>query len=142
MRKKKLILWIAISAGISFLIVAGFVLLCFTDNHITRHELLVRSYFWGNRNFDAAIWMSSIPTNYSTLIERADIRGQMLFSLIQTHRVIGMTREQVSELLGNPDWPDDGYSIGRLTGLRIDPDVFYLSFDASHRVRDYRVVQK
>ena len=142
MRNKKVIIWFATLAGLTMLGLVGFVLLCFADNHITRHEMLVRSYFWGHRKFDTEAWKQFSPTNDSLTIEQHDMRGQMLFSLLRTRHVIGMTREQVTGLLGSPDWTGDGYSIGNHTGLKMDPDVFYVTFDSSGRVSDFRVEQK
>lgn len=65
----------------------------------------------------------------------------MLFRLVRTHGLIGMSREKVVELLGNPDSPGNGYDIGSHTGF-IDSDVFYITFDESGRVSDFRVDQQ
>ena len=142
MRNKKVIIWITSLVGVTLVSLIGFVLLCFANNHITRREMFVRSYFWGNRKFDTEAWKRFSPTNDAATIEQQDMRGQMVFSLLRTYQVIGMTREQITALLGLPDWGGNGYLIGNHTALRIDPDVFYVTFDAMGRVGDFRVEQK
>ena len=131
--------------GLLGLSLIGFTVLflwCFADNHITRRELPVRSYFWGHQKFDSDAWLRLCPTNESVTGEQLDARGRMLFSLIRTHHLLGMSREEILKLLGNPDWIDEkGYRIGSHTGLRIDDDVFYLVFDGDGRVADFWVEQ-
>ena len=142
MRRKSPTVWIACIAGPPFLVLAILFLWCFADNHITRREVAVRSFFWGRNQFDANEWRQSSAENQSASAERQQLRGQMLFSLIRTHPLIGMPKEKVTQLLGEPDMPQNGYGIGNQTGLGIDPDVFYVSFDEFGKTIDFRVEQR
>jgi len=136
---------LTVTVGLCVWYVAVFLLLlCFADNDISRRQLLVRSFFWGRRQFDSEAWKASYPIDTSLTIQEAieeeDRRGEMLFSLLRTHELIGMERGEAVQLLGEPDWTgkQEGYMIGVHTG--IDPDVFHVSY-RDGRVADYRVKQ-
>ena len=132
---------IVIGSALAFLMIAAALLaLCFMDNHINRHELYIRSFFWGREPFDEAEWKRPHP--YESLNDgEEDKRGRMLFSFLWKHRLMGMEREQVEKRLGPPDRSGGDYAIGSLTGLGWDPDVLYIDYDDTGKVRNFHTEQ-
>ena len=119
------------------LLVAGGILVWFCSSvHLTRHKLYVGSLLWGLRDFDSTEW--KLHDNDDSHKNR---RGDMLFKLLWTHDLIGMTREEVTDLLGRPDEFRGGYLIGHRTGLGIDPDALVIEYDRSGRVSDFYTYQ-
>jgi hypothetical protein len=55
---------------------------------------------WGNRPFDAAEWKATSTEHLHST------RMEMLNSLLRTHRLEGMSREEIMQLLGAPDSSD------------------------------------
>jgi hypothetical protein len=55
--------------------------------------------------------------------------------------LIGITREQVTALLGPPEADRGGYFSGNHTMFEMDLNLFYIDYDASGRVRDFHTEQ-
>jgi len=104
---------------------------------------------WGNLPFDQHQWKTADLDNIEC------IRGRMVRSLVHSHRLIGMSREEVLQLLGPPDSLDEplargesameagnpiGYYLGMRGGFGIDPDILWLWFDRNGRVRRWHIV--
>jgi hypothetical protein len=78
--------------------------------------------YYPKRNFDKDKWRADVETRY-----------EMTDDLVDNQKLIGKTREEVSELLGengvNPNGLRWTYYIGFKPGLiRIDPDVLEIEF--------------
>ena len=111
-------------------------------------DLWTRIYIrnWGDLPFDEHRWQTA-DTNDPNCI-----RGQMVKSLLHTHHLRGMPREQVLQLLGPPDNTRDlpargrspvrvkgaiAYYLGMRGGFGIDPDLLWLDFDDSEKVKGW-----
>ena len=91
-----------------------------------------------SRVFDATIWRETRGTDY--------VRGRMVPDLLRQHRLEGMTRAQVTALLGEPTqirsssfvynlgFPDDD-------PLPIDPYLLVIDFDARGNAIHHAIVQ-
>lgn len=67
----------------------------------------------------------------------------MLFSLLVSHDLRGMTRGEIEALLGPPDpcYGGETYDLGCHSGFAIDHDVLHLEYGGDDRLRGYRVLQ-
>ncbi|NQE62169.1 hypothetical protein [Caulobacter sp. RHG1] len=90
------------------------------------------------QEFDAQRWRGA---DLSTRL-----RAEMVDSLTRTYSLKGMTRGQITALLGPPTrtdkWRDAEmvYVLGPNAGMPIDHDWLLLDVDAADRVTGYRVV--
>jgi hypothetical protein len=93
------------------------------------------------RRFDAAAWRGEkVLTN--------DVRIWMVNDLLRRHRFRGMTREQVTAIIGEPDetgyfkdW-DLVYWLGPERGfISIDSEWLVFRLDSQKKVVDYRIVR-
>lgn len=96
-----------------------------------------------NIAFDSETWKHA-----STEPPGGTTRGQMLHSLERNHRLKGMTREQIRELLGEPcdDGPPNSekrwhYDLGFCSGFQIDMDFLTFEFGDDGRVTGWWVWQ-
>lgn len=94
---------------------------------------------WGSLPFDSGRWKAVDPRDWDS------VRGKMVRSLVRDHRLKGMTRSQVIQLLGHPDGSSRAtkfiYILGAYSGFGIDYDVLELEFDAAGRARKWRIYQ-
>jgi hypothetical protein len=135
-----LVMTIAVVSAIPVLLFVG--LLCYPAVAQTVHA----------RRFDAAVWQTPQRPPY----EPWPPRLRMVDDLTEHHHLPGLTRSEVTNLLGQPDdikrfqeltrrsdaasW-DIGYELSPERGLiiRIDNDWLLLDLDASGRVRRFLV---
>lgn len=84
----------------------------------------------GRRAFNSAGWQSKHATE-----GKYSIRSRMVDSLLSRHRLVGMSRKQVTKLLGPPDLGSTNeyeYTLGMERGwLKIDGEVLTITFDSS-----------
>lgn len=86
--------------------------------------------------FDTDVWKADADCP-----DGSDRRSLMTNDLEQAHLRLGMTKEDVFALLGEPEIREDAtfiYCLGR--GL-IDFDSYYIGFDAENRIKSFRQVQ-
>ena len=87
------------------------------------------------RTFDAERWQSAAPGTH--------IRGRMAPDIIASRRLIGMTREAVIALLGEPQRLSGGrlqYNLGLPEqGYGIDDDMLDITLDKTGRVTDVQI---
>lgn len=85
---------------------------------------------FNDRVFDEDLWKHSADTE-----DVSNPRGPMVDDLIANHLRPGMTRQEVTALLGDPDFDTKGdvatYYLGHWSGLRWDPDVLECHFGAA-----------
>jgi hypothetical protein len=94
------------------------------------------------------LFAGTIPFSTQEWIRKPDDRTRMIPDLIEKHRLIGMTREEVVALLGpfefdrqSAYWPVPGYGLGMLKPGRwnnTDGETLLLKFDESDRVAGMR----
>jgi len=113
----------------NFIIVSFiFILLATSCNHNTKFD----SERWKQKSVD---WQMS------------DVRENMVDDLIESDTLLGMNRDEVIDLLGKSEYPDDKgltYLIREKYGSDIDPEyISYLTveFDSSGKVRNY-IIEK
>ncbi|MCE5219514.1 hypothetical protein LLH03_21035 [bacterium] len=112
---------------------------------------------WGSRPFDSAVWREA---------DRGELlgnpRGSMLRSLLRDHPLVGLRREDVRQLLGDPDYvdwefparvsevPSDydirvartfQYALGGYSGFGMDVDLLCLRFGIDGSVVDWWLMQ-
>lgn len=95
---------------------------------------------FAGRSFSREVWRefhdSSDPDNP---------RASMVASLKRRHLKSGTTREEVIELLGEPDMARKPemyeYNLGMWSGFRMDYDGLQIHFDEGGRLKDVRCVQ-
>lgn len=109
---------------------------------------------WGDLPFDSGQWKAAKSW------EPDNVRGKIVRSLLRHHRLTGMTRAEVIQLLGRPDGADDRvydsmrvsderaktageftYVLGMYSGFRIDYDVFDIRFGEDGKVRGWVIRQ-
>ncbi len=105
---------------------------------------------WGDATFDSEEWKAV------EALRPDSPRGTMVSDLLDNHELIGLTREQVRELLGDPEEantsrgrrahpvetaPEWIYYLGMYSGFRIDEDILVIKFDANDRVKRWWVRQ-
>ncbi len=103
---------------------------------------------WGDATFDSEEWKAVEAGGPDSP------RGTMVSDLLANHELIGLTREQVRELLGDPEFantsrgrssnqvetaPEWIYVLGMYSGFRIDEDILVIKFDANDRVKRWQV---
>lgn len=134
--------------------------------------LVAMPFYWpsGCNVIEAATWRVDHARFDSEAWRRADAhdfdcaRGGMVWELLATRRLSGLTRAQVEALLGPPDnlgeqWPTRPlgevtnpeiammqaeaweYCIGYCSGFRIDPDFLVVTFGGDGRVSKYYTYQ-
>ena len=96
---------------------------------------------WDNDDFDRDAWIA-LRDN----MDRSNPRGEMYDDLVANHLKVGMTRDEVAMLLGEPDLsekrPDSWmYRLGMWSGYRMDYDALQVSFDEHGRVTGVRRFQ-
>ncbi len=91
--------------------------------------------------FDKAQW-----TNRERIAQAPYIRLQMIHALLTQHPLTGMSREQVSDLLGEPESTDyfSDYDLVYWLGLergfiRIDSEWLVIKLDDEQRVSTYQI---
>ena len=89
--------------------------------------------------FNAQVWARQADTN-----DYKNPRGQMYEDLLENHLPRGITKEQVIQLLGEPDYSKSEtlfrYNLGYWSGIGRHPDYLYVEFDVKGRLkRAYRV---
>lgn len=139
--------------GLSLLLWAGTCVVC---PSLRPGEWWLVTQGFGNRPFNVEVWRAADVEALT-----GNPRGAMLRSLLRWHPLVGLTRQQVGELLGPPDavngtWGPAGqrpaprevaraaslhYLLGGYSGFGIDADVLILQFDARGRVGGWNVVQ-
>jgi hypothetical protein len=93
-----------------------------------------------DKAFDKQVWVSMhdqmLPDNP---------RGQMYQDIIENHVKLGMSKVQVLELLGTPDFKNEinfvSYNLGMWSGMGMDYDSFDLYFSKSGVLTKTRKVQ-
>lgn len=89
--------------------------------------------------FNSADWKS--PDNSAYKSPKYAVRIRMVDDLFHRHKLVGMTRKQVIQLLGPSDGGDTrgaafSYWLGPERGfIRIDSETLTIEFDAKNRVR-------
>jgi len=106
---------------------------------------------FGNLPFDQEQWKTA-----QTDADGYCVRGEMVSRLLRRHKLVGMTQEEVIQLLGSPDragWGDPtrddappeacelDYALGVFSGFRLDMDYLTLHFDDTGRVDAWSVWQ-
>jgi len=108
-------------------------------------SLVILSYpIWHNpfndRAFDKEIWHA-----YHNTLDPDNPRGNMADDLRRKHLPRGMAKEQVIELLGEPEYEKSSqvlkYNLGMWSGIRFDYDTLDIYFDSSGRLTETRIVQ-
>ena len=112
--------------------------------------LLVGFLFFGDsiaeayheRGFDAALWRDQVKAHAGG---DWPPRLCMVDDLIASRKLDGLSEEQVTELLGPPDWIRDGnicYYLGPERGfIRIDSETLGITFSKDKRVLAYRLMR-
>jgi hypothetical protein len=126
---------ILIGVKISILVVAVVVIL----------SLIILLYpIWHNpfndRTFEEEIWHA-----YHNSLDSDNPRGNMADDLRKNHLRRGMTKEQVIELLGEPDFEKSSkvlkYNLGMWSGIGFDYDSLDIYFDSAGSLTETRIVQ-
>ncbi len=106
---------------------------------------------FGNLPFDQEQWKTGEVTR-----DGYCVRGAMVSKLLRRHELVGMTQEEIIQLLGPPDragWGDPirddappeacelDYALGAFSGFRVDMDYLTLHFDDNGRVDAWSVWQ-
>jgi energy-coupling factor transporter transmembrane protein EcfT len=112
---------------------------------------------WGDRPFDSAVWGKA---DRGELLGNS--RGSMVRSLLRDHPLPGLSREDVRQLLGDPDYvdwefparfsevPTDHdirvartfqYALGGYSGFGMDVDLLCLRFGIDGAVADWWLMQ-
>ena len=108
-------------------------------------SLIILSYpIWHNpfndRTFDEEIWHA-----YHNSLDSGNPRGNMADDLRKNHLRRGMAKEQVIELLGEPESEKSSqlleYNLGMWSGMGFDYDTLDIYFDSSGRLTETRIVQ-
>jgi hypothetical protein len=100
---------------------------------------------WGREPFDGTTWKANSLAGWRAQRHRParNPRCRMVYSLFGRHRLVGMTRSAVLDLLGPPDervdslsWSRPGdrtwvYYLGSLSHLTPDEDILVLRFGTS-----------
>ena len=92
-----------------------------------------------NKEFDKIVWQK-----YHKDMNPDNPRGEMYKSLIEDYLKQGMTKREIIQLLGEPDYKDEenllSYNLGMWSGFRIDYDSLDLNFsNDGNLVKYYRV---
>lgn len=110
---------------------ASFVALMFMPGLLSTYE------DWGDLQFTSERWKAvdaKVPGNP---------RGAMLSDLIETHQLVGLTRDEIKALLGPPDHISGGsdwqYYLGAYSGFQVDEDILVIEFNGGERVTAWRV---
>lgn len=96
-------------------------------------------YYWNVHRFDQAIWLASRTLEPDSLDYP---RSRMVSDLLWRHLRLGMRKDQVRALLGEPDGESsdsqmrtiDKYWIGYYGWLAIDPSFLRLTYDSSGKL--------
>lgn len=85
------------------------------------------------RDFNSKVWIAT-PCRSEA---RHTVRGRMAADLIRNHLRLGMSRQEVIQLLDKPDYPfnkqlrRDMYDLGYFDRwMEIDPSILWLQYDA------------
>ena len=101
-------------------------------------DMLLNPDPFDDRPFNQEVWLEHFDD-----WDGANPRGRMAYSvrdiLLETH----MTRAEVIEMLGPPEYDSAEYSIryllGAWSGIRIDYDLMEIFFDEHDRVKEIRI---
>lgn len=97
-------------------------------------------YPFDNKDFDKVVWHK-----YKNNMEPDNPRGEMFESLIEKHLMAGMTKSEVIQLLGTPDFREEkdlfSYNLGMWSGYRIDYDSLDLKFKNNGKLVEFYRVQ-
>ncbi len=115
----------------------------------SRAQLVLLDVRWvPHTPFDSTAWKTSTPGwDYA--------RGSMLRDLIRTHGLVGMSRDQLEQLLGRPEmtirregvtWGRKhstiaAYDLGACSGFRVDMDQLWVYMDDTGTVVAWVAVQ-
>ena len=93
-----------------------------------------------DRTFDKELWRT-----YLHSIDSDNPRGNMADDLRKNHLQRGMAKQEVLDLLGEPDFDKQAhvfkYNLGMWSGTRIDYDSLDIQFDSSGRLIRTAIVQ-
>jgi hypothetical protein len=87
---------------------------------------------FNNKRFDTAVWIHSHDNN-----DEDNLRGEMYKDLVKNHLSKGMSKKDVIELLGDPDYEAEGYVLNYylgFLGFGIDPSFLRLEFDKNGKL--------
>lgn len=95
---------------------------------------------FNDRKFDQTVWVS-----YHDSTDPDNPRGNMVSNLQKKYLQLGMSKQEVLRLLGEPDYEESStvykYNLGVWSGFRIDYDSLDVHFDSSGRLTHTQVVQ-
>jgi hypothetical protein len=132
-KRKRLLVGLFLSVGLIGMVAVGAGVWFFFGDSIGEHLR--------RRRFDALVWKS----NSHTLTNAMRIR--MVDDLLRRYNFRGMTREQATAIIGEPDktdyfknW-DMVYWLGPERGwISIDSEWLVLRIDNQNKISDYRIV--
>lgn len=119
-------------------IVAGIIILLFALFYAYVFFVVLDCPF-DNKDFDKTTWVQFDNSN-----DPDNPRGEMYEDLIENNLSKGMSKKEVIDLLGQPDYKSEeyflSYNLGAWSGFRIDYDSLDLEFDKDGKlVKFYRV---
>lgn len=95
---------------------------------------------FNNKDFDKTTW-AQFDNNY----DPDNPRGKMYEDLIENHLSKGMSKEEVINLLGKPDFESEeyflSYNLGMWSGGRMDYDSLDLKFNRDGKLSEFYRVQ-
>jgi SmpA / OmlA family len=95
---------------------------------------------FAGRSFDRKLWHE-----FNKIDDPNNPRASMVASLQRRHLKLGMTRDQVVNLLGEPDMAKTPemyeYNLGMWSGFRMDYDGLQIYFDKKGRLSSVQCVQ-
>lgn len=103
-------------------------------------EFLEEILFFYNINFDKGLWKDK-----KSILGKRSPRQRMLKSLLKKHKLIGMTKQNILSLLGEPE---DGvvteeelnYELGTSRGLfAVSTDILSIEFDQKDIAISFRI---
>jgi len=102
-------------------------------------KYLTTDYPFDDRKFDSTVWKS-----FHMNMDHDNPRGQMIDDLFNNHLRKGLPKEEITKLLGEPDFEVSdnfiSYNLGMWSGFRMDYDSLDLEFDNSGKLlKCYRV---
>ena len=106
---------------------------------------------WGNERFDSQRWKDAA---HGKQVAYPNPRGRMAASLLRTHKLVRLSRDEVANLLGPPDsrgpWArptavagaadEWNYYLGMYSGFGIDEDILIIEFSPEGFVVRYGLV--
>jgi len=122
---------------VAIMLILGFTLVCgvifIRSPFYVLADMLLNPDPFDDRVFNQEVWLQ----HYDDW-DAANPRGRMAYSVRDTLIEARMTREEVLEMLGPPEYGSATYSIkyllGAWSGIRIDYDFLEIYFDESERV--------